>query len=206
MVGSILDYSPKSLRLDLLEEKRKRSLCEEEIRTQRERIAELEGELKSLQRCKHDANVRHNLEQHLAAARAMIGENKSRYRKTEELSLRDIGRRILALSNAIRDFGLTNEEISDELPGLESNFGPSVQSWAIRTFGRNIRLCIYSVFNREFRKEGLLRGLIAAAVNELIFDRKYIVAQRKYQGDSRMTYANPSQMEPRIFTTQITTS
>jgi hypothetical protein len=207
MVSSILDYSPKSLRLDLLEEKRKRSLCEEEIRTQRERIAELEGELKSLQRCKPDANVRHNLEQHLAATRAMIGENKSRYRKTEELTLRDIGRRILALSNAIRDFGLTNEEISDELPGLESNFGPSVQSWAIRTFGRNIRLCIYSVFNREFRKEGLLRGLVAAAVNELIFEpvfphifnvhsqdtnfyRKYIVVRRAYQRDSRMIYAN----------------
>ncbi|CAG7555294.1 unnamed protein product [Fusarium equiseti] len=170
MVGSVLDHSPKSLRLDLLEEKRKRSLCEEEIRTQRERIAELEGELKSLQRCKPDANVRHNLEQHLAATRAMIGENKARYRKTKELSLSDIGRRILALSNAIRDFGLTNEEISDELPGLESNFGPSVQSWAIKTFGRNIRLCIYSVFNREFRKEGLLRGLVAAAVNELIFE------------------------------------
>ncbi|KAJ4127066.1 hypothetical protein NW768_008689 [Fusarium equiseti] len=170
MVGSLLDYSPKSLRLDLIEEKRKRSLCEEEIRTQRERISELEGELRSLQKCKPDANVRHNLEQHLAATRAMIGEKKSRYRKTEELTLRDIGRRFLALSKAIRDFGLTNEEISDDLPDLESSFGPSVQSWALRTFGKHIRLCIYSVYNREFRKEGLLRGLVAAAINELIFE------------------------------------
>ena len=66
MVGSLLDHSPKSLRLDLFEEKRKRSRCEEEIRTQCERIAELEGELRSLKRCKPDANVRHNLEQHFA--------------------------------------------------------------------------------------------------------------------------------------------
>ncbi|RBR25514.1 uncharacterized protein FIESC28_01752 [Fusarium coffeatum] len=194
MVGSLLDCSQKSLRLDLFEEKRKRSLCEEEIRTQCEKIAELEGELRSLKRCKPDANVRHNLEQHFVATRAMIGENNLLHRKIEELSLSDIRRRIIALSNAIRDFGLTNEEISDELPDLESIFGLSVQSWATRAFGKNIRLCIYSVYNQEFRKEGLLRGLLAAAINELIFEpvfphifnvysqdtnfyRKYIVVQ-----------------------------
>lgn len=207
IIGSPLEYSPRSLRFDLLEKSKKISLCEEEIRTLRERNAELEGQLKSLQRCKPDANVRHNLEQHFASTRAMIEENKLRHRKIEELSMSDIGRRIVALSNAIRDFGLTNEEISDELPSLESSFGPSAHSWTTRAFGKSIRLCIYSVSNREFRKEGLLRGLVAAAINELIFEpvfphmfnlhsqdtnfyRKYIVVQREYQIVSRMIHAN----------------
>lgn len=138
-VPKLYTIQPKrSLELDLIQERKRRAQYEEENSTLREVLREMELGLKLLQRCNPDGSVRDTLERHLRATQELVGRKNSDQKKIEGLSVADMGRRFRSLNGTIRDICLTSVETSDQLPNLETAFGPSVQSWADRAFGKDM--------------------------------------------------------------------